>query len=351
MARLKDRIIRTGMEALYFSGASSLLRPLLGGRGVIFMLHHVRPARAGAFQPNRHLEISPEFLETVLAYLQAHNIALVTLDEMMAHLQSKDTRRLACFTFDDGYRDNRDHALAVMRRFGAPMTVYVTTEFADGAGRLWWVALERVIAASSEVTFDDQDGAMRIACATPEDKDAAFRRIHDRLRALPGDAALHAAMANLCAANGIDYRAISRELCMDWDELCAFADDPLVTIGAHTLSHCHLAKADENEALREMAESRQRIEFELQRPVRHLAYPYGDPAAAGAREFALAARAGFASAVTTRPGVVFAGNAAKPLALPRISLNGNYQNGRMLSVLTSGAATAMWNGFRRVDAA
>ena len=52
--------------------------------------------------------------------------------------------------------------------------------------------------------------------------------------------------------------------------------------------------------------------------------------------------------MTTRPGMVFPENAAHMTALPRISLNGNYQNTRFLSVLTSGAATAMWNGFRRV---
>ena len=39
------------------------------------------------------------------------------------------------------------------------------------------------------------------------------------------------------------------------------------------------------------------------------------------------------------------------IALPRVSLNGNYQDTRILPVLTSGAATAMWNGFRRIDAA
>ena len=60
---------------------------------------------------------------------------------------------------------------------------------------------------------------------------------------------------------------------------------------------------------------------------------------------------GFKTAVTTRPGMIFPESAAYLTALPRVSLNGNYQDARILPVLTSGAATAMWNGFRRIDAA
>jgi hypothetical protein len=43
--------------------------------------------------------------------------------------------------------------------------------------------------------------------------------------------------------------------------------------------------------------------------------------------------------------MIFADNATAMTALPRLSLNGNYQERRYLPVLTSGAATAMWNGF------
>ena len=138
---------------------------------------------------------------------------------------------------------------------------------------------------------------------------------------------------------------------MSWDELKAFAADPLVTIGAHTITHSNLAKQSEEAALRELATSRADLEAALGRPVVHLAYPYGDRFAAGPREFALARTAGFKTAVTTRPGMTYTASADHLTALQRVSLNGNFQDLRILPVLTSGAATALWNRFRRIDAA
>jgi peptidoglycan/xylan/chitin deacetylase (PgdA/CDA1 family) len=332
MKQLRDVVIRTGLEALYFSGAHHLLRPMFAGIGTIFMLHHVRPRRDSPFQPNRHLEVTPEFLRMTLAHVRSLGIDIVTADEMH--------RRLS----------ERDFALPVMREYDAPLTVYVANDFADWAGRIWWITLERIIAVADRIDSTIGDTSIRLDTRTVENKQAAFIQIHDLLRALPDDRDIAPAINDLCARHGVDEAAISRELCLSWDELKPFAADPLVTIGAHTVSHCNLAKRSEQQALQEIAASRTRIETVLQRPVAHLAYPYGDRRAAGPREFAFASGTGFKTAVTTRPGMIFPENAGHPTALPRISLNGNYQTARVLPVLTSGAATAMWNGFRRVDA-
>jgi peptidoglycan/xylan/chitin deacetylase (PgdA/CDA1 family) len=351
MKQLRNTVIRTGLEALSRSGAHHLLRPIFAGVGIIFMLHHVRPSPDADFQPNRHLEIEPEFLRATLQHLRALDIDLVTMDEVHAQLSQRDfARRFACFTADDGYRDNRDFALPVMREFDAPLTVYVASDFAEGTGRLWWISLERVIAGASSVEVPIGGVNTRFDTSTPVAKQAAFGRLHDWLHALPGEHDQRREMSILCARHEVDEAAIARELCLSWEELKAFADEPLVTIGAHTVTHCNLAKQTEQAATFEIADSRARIEAVLQRPVLHLAYPYGNRIAAGPREFALAKSAGYKTAVTTRPGMIFPESAGHITALQRVSLNGNYQQERLLPVLTSGAATAMWNGFRRIDA-
>jgi peptidoglycan/xylan/chitin deacetylase (PgdA/CDA1 family) len=350
--QLRKTVIRAGLEALYFSGAHFLLRPIFAGVGAIFMLHHVRPRRNDEFQPNYHLEVEPEFLRAMLEHLRSLDIDIVTVDEMHRRMAERDfARRFACFTFDDGYRDNRDHALPVMREFDAPLTVYVASDFAEGTGRLWWIALERVISKAATIEAPIDGTMTPIDTSTAEAKQAAFELLHDWLRSLPGEQDLQREVSALCARHAVDDTAIAREFCMSWNELKAFADDPLVTIGAHTVSHCNLALQAEEAAAFEITASRERIEAALARPVLHLAYPYGDKIAAGQREFALASAAGFKTAVTTRPGMIFPESADHLTALQRVSLNGNYQDARIIPVLTSGAATAVWNGFRRIDAA
>ncbi|MBI5131452.1 MAG: polysaccharide deacetylase family protein [Rhodopseudomonas palustris] len=352
MKQFRHNIIRAGLDALYFTGAYHVLRPIFSGIGTIFMLHNVKPARPDAFQPNRHLEVTPDFLRATLRHLRAQDIDIITMDELHRRLTAREFgRRFACITLDDGYRDNRDFALPVFEEFQAPFTVYVASDFAQGNGRLWWITLERLIAQTDTIETEIGGVEVRLDASTPAAKQDAFDQLHDLMRALPNGDDLPRAMSALCARYRTDQTAIGRELCLPWDELRSFAEHPLVTIGCHSITHCILAKQHEALAAHELTISRARIEAHLQRDVLHLAYPYGDRASAGPREYELARQAGYRTAVTTRPGMLFAGVADHLTALPRVSLNGNYQDDRILPVLTSGAATAMWNRFRRVDAA
>jgi len=48
LAGMKQTIIRSGLETLYFTGLHHFMRPLVGGVGAILTLHHVRLARPDA---------------------------------------------------------------------------------------------------------------------------------------------------------------------------------------------------------------------------------------------------------------------------------------------------------------
>lgn len=350
---MKKTIIRGGLETLYFSGLHHWMRPLVGGVGTILTLHHVRPARASRFQPNRLLEISPAFFERLLRRLRASRNDLISLDEMHQRMVSGNhKRRFVCVTFDDGYRDNLRWAYPLLKKYEVPFGLYIPTSFPDRIGELWWVALEAVIARNTRIGLAIDGKDRFFECGTVREKRQLYAEVYGWLRSMKSEEELRCVVRDLAARHGVDMSIVCEDECMTWDEIGEMAADPLCTIGAHTVNHMMLKKLDTDQAVRaEMEMGRAVIEAALGRRPQHLAYPVGDPTSAGPREFRIAAELGFKTAVTTRPGVVFRAHRQHLTALPRISVNGEFQSQRYMKVLMSGAATALWNGFKRVNAA
>lgn len=343
---LRYVMYRLGLDLLAFSGLAKAATPFTGGIGAILTLHHVRPARSGAFQPNGILEITPEFLDTLLTRLAETGLEFISLVEARARiLAGNSDRRFVCLTFDDGYRDNMRYAQPILQRHGVPWTLFVATDFADGTGELWWLALEAAIAGTDSFSVDFGAGSEFHDCSTEAAKETAYRALYWNLRARSEPETL-AIVRELAIRYGIDIRSFCRELCMGWDELRVLVRDPLVSIGAHTVSHPRLATLPPDAAESEMRQSRDIIAQRLGAQPTSLAYPVGDPGSAGDREFRMARELGFDVAVTTRPGVITESFASALLSLPRISLNGLFQKPRYVEALLSGLPFLALKGFR-----
>jgi peptidoglycan/xylan/chitin deacetylase (PgdA/CDA1 family) len=348
---LRDRIIGAGFAAFRLTGLHNLAGAATRGRGAVLMFHNVRPWRPSTpgFAPNRLLEITPEFLDEVLALVRRMGFDIVSLDEAVSRLSDSGSRPFVALTFDDGYRDTKDFALPVLERHGAPFAVYVATGFADRSARMWWLELEEALRRAERVEIVDADLSFALPTRDPREKAQAFEQIYWALRAGPEERLLRVVGA-LATQNGVDAGSIVETLCLDWDGIAALARHSLVTIGAHSLSHKMLAKWPEDAARGEMSGSKTRIEHKIGQVVHHFAYPVGDPTSAGPREFAMASELGFASAVTTRPGMIFPEHRDWLTALPRVSVNGNWQDIGYFEVLLSGAPFALWNKGRRINA-
>jgi peptidoglycan/xylan/chitin deacetylase (PgdA/CDA1 family) len=349
----KSTTIRTGLETLYFSGLHHMLRPLVGGVGVILTLHHVRPPRPAAFQPNRLLEITPKFFEGLLRRLKRMRVDVISLDEMHRRFIAEDfKRRFVCLTFDDGYTDMLEYAYPLLKKYEMPFALFIATSFPDRLGELWWVALEAVVAQNARVGLMIDGEQKFFECETVAQKRELYEALYGYLRSMKSEEEVRKTVRDLCATYRVDLPAFCRDMCMGWDEIVKIAADPLCTIGAHTVNHPMLKKLSNDATVRaEIEQSRAVLEAALGKRPDHLAYPVGDPTSAGPREFRIAAELGFKTAVTTRPGVLFKAHRTHLTALPRISVNGEFQQQRYLKVLMSGAGTALWNGFRQVNAA
>jgi len=290
---------------------------MLGPRGCLFTFHRAALSADWHKLPNRDFYIDVAFLDRFLAHLAANEWEVVTIAEAVRRSGSADSyKRYVNFSIDDCYRDSFDLVAPVFRRHNVPLTLFVTTGIPDGSLPLWSIGLEDALVERDELVLDDQ----RIKLATPAVRRAAFQRVFSRWDG-PDAARRYAAF---CAANGIDMEAMHWKHAISWEMLEVLAKDPLIEIGAHTINHPRVSELSPEAVVAELEGSRARLNERLNLNVQHFAFPYGRSGDCGPRDFALARRAGFLSAATTRKGLLRGGQ--DRFMLPRNTINGGHRS-------------------------
>ncbi|MEL6296940.1 MAG: polysaccharide deacetylase family protein [Pseudomonadota bacterium] len=341
----------TLLNALHASRLHRLLPNGTLGRGAILMLHHVRPEPVNAFLPNKGLSVTPEFLDAVLAHLTRQGFDLVDLDTAHDRLLADPAGRsgappFIAITLDDGYRNNRTHALPVFERYSAPHTIYVATQLSDGDACIWWEVIERALQSAESLVLP-APLAGTVSTKTAADKQRVFQRVLGVIETIhPYD--VPDFVARIAEQADVDTTSVCRELVMGWDEVAEIARHPLVTIGGHTITHPRLTGLDADDARREIDTSLDVIGERIGARPRHFSYPYGSAVSAGPREFEIARDLDITTAVTTRKGVLTASSASNLTSLPRLSLNGHFQDLATVDVLVSGIPTGVANSVAKV---
>ena len=348
MSTRSTTILKSGLSALHYSRADRLLAPAVKPAGAIVTLHQVSPEIAPDFSPNRILRITPYFLEQTIRYVLEAGFEIIALDEVAERLaDARERRPFICLTLDDGYKDNLQFAYPIFRRYAVPFAIYVPTDYPDGNGELWWLSLEEALRRLDQRTVDMNGAVKTFILDSAKAKSNAFDAIYWWLRGLDETVA-RGLVAAWCKEAKFDREKLCAKMIMNWDELRTIAADPLATIGAHTRRHFAVSKLAANEARAEIVESMAIISRFTGRPCRHFSFPYGDETAAGERDFLIAKAAGLVTAVTTRKGLIYAHHTSALTALPRMSLNGDYQNLRYLKVLLTGLPFALLDAAQQV---
>lgn len=304
---------RAASDAATYSGMYRMAASRYGGLGVIFTVHRVVEPGRPILWPG--FEIEADVLESIVARTRRLGWEAISLDELHRRLSGAGGgARFVCFTFDDGYVDTLRLALPIFQRHATPLGLFATTGLVDRSAFYWWGALEELVLANERIEWVDSPGAgpRVLAASTLSEKCTAYAVLGRW-----GDRAEPAAVRDLLRRYAIDWEALVDRDFLTSEQTRALAADPLVTIGAHGLTHRRLAEMPEEEMLRELDDGRRILEGWTGKAVRHLAYPFGSPNACGPREFALATKLGYATGMTTRRGNLFPEHGDSLTALPR----------------------------------
>ena len=348
MAELKHRLLGTAIRLLKYTAAYRICRPFYSGMGIILALHRVVPQEnQPRIKASSRIEITADFLMKLIEFFQGKGYEIISLDTLHARLtEKKQGHPFVCFTFDDGYVDAHEIIYPIFKKYQAPFAVYVVTSFAERKAVLWWYMLESLVLSHNSLEFTYRHQHHELDTSTHDKKEEAFSRIRNLFMDTPQET-LTEEVETFFAPWTISAEDYAEQQ-MNWAQVIELSNDPLVTIGAHTIHHYNLRQLTAEQVRQEIEESKKILETKTGHPVHHFAYPFGSRTEAGAREFAIAAGCGFKTAVTIREGAVFPGHRDHLECLPRIEITGRYQDITLVDMRRCGAVSILRNGLKRI---
>ena len=240
--------------------------------------------------------ISSGLFEKEMRYL-ARNYNVVSLNSALNHIHGGPPETVVAITFDDGYQDNYHHASPILRRYGLPATIFLSTESLDTREPLWFERLALALKTTTRDYLDlEVDLPRRYWLRTQEERLQANARLFASLRRLPNsERSLRLTEClRVLSASGTELR----DRMLTWDQARLMKTQG-INFGGHSVTHPFVSKLTREQAAWEVTECKRRIEEELQSPADVFAYPNGRQEDFSEWNKNLLRAAGYKAAVTT----------------------------------------------------
>lgn len=318
---MRAAIRRIVIHSLHYSGLLCLLAAArLRRRIAVLTYHRVLPdhLQNKSFS-SPGIIVTPETFDRHVRFIKRHlrPIDVRTFERIVIHRE--DFRPGTCVvTFDDGWWDNLEFALPILRRHQVPAVIFVATDYI-GSGRCFWQEqlsrrLFRMRNDASSSALLRQLGLGTIIGAPAASARTTIRKFVDELKMGTLDD-IRATFARLDEVSP-DTSISDVDRFLTWDELPILAEDRWFSIASHGKTHTPFTRLTHDAIRRELADSDLALRSRLGVVANALAYPNGD---ADAGIAATVRGSGIVIGFTTARGLVSGDQ--DPLLLPRINMH------------------------------
>ncbi len=276
-------------------------------RLTILTYHRVLPAP----DPLRPGDPDHSIFETQVRTL-ARFCNVLALDQAVTRMRAGNLPpRSVCITFDDGYADNAEQALPILKKYRIPAVFFVATGFLNG-GRMFNDTVIEAVRVWPKTEMDLQDVGLGVQSVRDDDeRRATIKALLAKIKYLDSSErdSVAATLASNCDGN------LPSNLMMNTEQLRMLVDAGM-EIGGHTVTHPILTNLDRRKAEEEIQTGRTELERLTGQEIPGFAYPNGRPGRDyGSEHVGIVRDAGFRYAVSTAVGR--ADRESDPWQLPR----------------------------------
>lgn len=301
----------------------------------VLMYHRILPVEDIRY----HLEepgmiVTPDTFAMHLRQLKQYFDLMDLSDWLSLREQGQPLPQRACaITFDDGWHDNYEFALPLIKHEKTPITLFTVVEKISTDFQFWPNLISALLASNALSAMKKHPLFERALSQIPAIADSNNREymaaVINTLKQ-NNDAEIFSALAEIDWQKQLSFE-LPRGL-MNWEEVQTMANSGLVKLGSHTCTHrrlnADLSKAD---VIHEIVDSKSILAERVKNSVNIFCFPNGDYN----KDTLDTVRETYAAAVTTKRGIVNTQTSAHQLV--RIGLHDHVSNTpRLLGARLSG---------------
>jgi len=299
------------LNVIYHFGINKIIQFVFWRKKIIILAYHGFTDKDFRKRVDNYggKHINIERFKEQIKFLK-NNYNVISMEQLVSKIRSGSELpdNTAIITIDDGYESNYGLAFPILKEFGVPATIFITTSFIEDKEILWVDRVEYSINTTKLMAFEltINNNKLFFDCNNAADKATSIAKVKEMIKNNPQEMRqkIIDALENETGQKlsfGRECPEIYKPL--EWHQISEMLDSSLISIGNHTHTHTILTRFETEKIKNELHLSKMIIGNNISRDSRLFCYPNGEYGDFDNQTRKLVKEFGFSCALTNVSGV------------------------------------------------